>query len=681
MIKRTVTIIASVAPAMLLALAAASSWLVMDPGLIGRLDPVGFFHHLSRGELLWHGLPGFDAYEMPLPVIYLMPFWHIRADLLWLSQFFIALLTYAELAALGDKLRPGGSGRLAGCLFLCAVIAVQCWSAITGALDLWRYVETAWFTLSCLSVLAALLIYIESQGPRKACLLGCAIGASFLVRSTLFMFPVVLAACGPLAAKNGDERKSMLLAGAIVCLVSYAFLLPWIWMNYGLGAGFVPFELGRAACNIISGAQGFVETLNADGYTAAGVLAPGTGVSAAAYYLHHISTHKLDFAAAFALRAFKFVMFHPFYLALFAAAAVRIKLWRSSPGYCCFIAYFAGIHFFFPVEVRYFIPLYAVFLPVVTGMLPAGAPDVSKGRARDGRHVLVLIAIMIFAGLAQWTVFSYPRRAAYGKAGSKSLGNGGDLWMKYLYATASMASAPEKAALSFRQLYEVLPAHELLARLLTAQALSGRPDGELMKKLPDTEVRTAAVKTLILLYTGKDDDAFRVRENFLSRKDGLCSASASRAEKARCAAYAERFRAVSGQRLDAETAEATAFFPARARMRMLKRLSLFNEDSMRSLAIIFQEEGSYAEAREMLDGLIRKRPDDPKLLSDRAVQHIFLGDCGRAASDLRKALSLAPDDRNARMNYDYLMSGAPACGPKTGVPGGRPNPSSRPDNP
>ncbi len=69
------------------------------------------------------------------------------------------------------------------------------------------------------------------------------------------------------------------------------------------------------------------------------------------------------------------------------------------------------------------------------------------------------------------------------------------------------------------------------------------------------------------------------------------------------------------------------------------------------LALCQRALGHADAARELLDGLLAERPDDARALAERGRLALDEGDAARAESCLRRAVELAPDDREALYSF------------------------------
>ncbi|MDE1976457.1 MAG: hypothetical protein KGI84_04260, partial [Elusimicrobia bacterium] len=102
---------------------------------------------------------------------------------------------------------------------------------------------------SLLVLLVAIFLAYRSlnMSVLRTFLFALVLGVTLLFRSSLFLFPVVLAAYEWVVHrhKNTDFWKH----AVILCSVPYFFLLPWVRMNWVVHHQFIPFEYGQADSN------------------------------------------------------------------------------------------------------------------------------------------------------------------------------------------------------------------------------------------------------------------------------------------------------------------------------------------------------------------------------------------------------------------------------------------------
>ena len=370
-----------------LLLSAGLAALVFLPG--GPGWPRAYLERPEPASFLLAGLFHNDAgWGMPLFGAALAAARNLGAEA-WLPlavRFGVYLLTFCA----GALFR----GRGAGLLALLAAGAAELGAGYSYD------AEQSFYTFFLLLALCLLLRRGRGDSPRAAGLAGLAVGAGLLVRTPLFLFaPLYELARRPFSARG---RASWARAGLFVA-ASYALLLPWGAFNRYVSGKFALLDGGRAACNLVTGARGAVYTMNGD----VAALTAGAA-SPLRFYLGEAAARPAAFALTFMKRLKAVFLFHPWLLALFAAALVFSRGRDRLPP-VLLPSYFILIHALLPVEARYFYPLLFLLPPLF------GAPFF-RGREED-RPAENFTAAAAFAGLAAAAAvlllaLAYPMRAA-----------------------------------------------------------------------------------------------------------------------------------------------------------------------------------------------------------------------------------------------------------------------------
>ena len=225
------------------------------------------------------------------------------------------------------------------------------------------YMETA---SSFLILLAAVVMLWRARRPsvRRSFVLGLALGAALLFRSSLVFFPPVLA----FYEWSFRYRRSLRLYWRhliCLCVVPALFLIPWLHMNWVAHRRFVPLEYGEANCNIVTGAMGLVQTIERDAIGSEWEPLMENrrfdgpwNAGAFSWALRQISLHPFRYAAAYLSRLVCVFSYNPILL-LMALGGLWIHRRRDEfrqLGLLMF--YFIGIHCFMSVTATYFLPLW-----------------------------------------------------------------------------------------------------------------------------------------------------------------------------------------------------------------------------------------------------------------------------------------------------------------------------------
>jgi hypothetical protein len=110
-----------------------------------------------------------------------------------------------------------------------------------------------------LAVACALVYWFMRPSQRSSWGLGLLIGFSLNCRSSLFLFPFLLAVACPLLQARFRLQGRLRLG--VVILAAAATLVPWTVRNAKHFKEFVPFERYAAACNIFTASEGMSGTL------------------------------------------------------------------------------------------------------------------------------------------------------------------------------------------------------------------------------------------------------------------------------------------------------------------------------------------------------------------------------------------------------------------------------------
>lgn len=169
------------------------------------------------------------------------------------------------------------------------------------------------------------------------------------------------------------------------------------WAAVGLFSRgeFSLLEAGRAGCNLVTGAMGFVSTVEGDWRALAGL---GEEASPLAWAAARVASDPAAFLRAVLLRADYLLLKAPmlpglaFFAALSAAAAFRLRRNPAAAPLTLITALFALAHLAMPVEGRYFVP--AWFLACV--LCGTAAADLFPPRGEEeperGRTALAAFA-------------------------------------------------------------------------------------------------------------------------------------------------------------------------------------------------------------------------------------------------------------------------------------------------
>ncbi|MFI5361194.1 MAG: hypothetical protein ACHQ49_04425 [Elusimicrobiota bacterium] len=326
---------------------AGALFLPQRPGRLGRgLDGE---QYASPGETLLHRLPpspGDPSARMPLAsVLAAIVFHHrpMRPDL-WVL---LCLLAIGCLVAAAGGLLGGAS---------VAAAAVLTW-AVIGSPVLGDYMELL-YTVFVLGAAAALVLRARAPSLPRSFAAAAALGATFLCRSPLALFPPLLLVFERIFDGPSRRcRKDALVMG----FVPYSALLPWIWMNWILDRKFLPFEKIAANDNLVAAALGAVGTFEGDSRALlpAAVRFEDSG-AVWRWAVGEIARHPGRYCAGLGERILFFVVLHPAALALALFAAWRGRRDPAIRAVALLAAYLTAVYLPFAVQRNYFFPVWSL---------------------------------------------------------------------------------------------------------------------------------------------------------------------------------------------------------------------------------------------------------------------------------------------------------------------------------
>jgi len=266
--------------------------------------------------------------------------------------------------------------------------------------------EQIFFTLLLVVYLNLEAARAARPGPGGSFLSGLALGATLLVRSSLFLFPPVAAALELLFAVR--PRKTVLKEAAFFLLGAYILLVPWVRLNYFVSGRFIPLENERGTANLITGVKGAIFTMEGDSRALAGLSRED---SVFKWAVSEVLREPGAYFSAVAKRIWFVLKMFPFTFLLAALALFYLRR-KADPFLIALAAYFLIIHCLLSIEERYFYPL-----SYLLGFLIAGAAGavLSRGREEPGDGARAAYAVFaplfIFILAVESLVLAYPYRA------------------------------------------------------------------------------------------------------------------------------------------------------------------------------------------------------------------------------------------------------------------------------
>ncbi len=493
------------------ALGVAALWAAPPPPKdAAPLEPSAF-NEILVGEALWHGLWSDElARHMPLsglPEAALLS--HLPPRLGAFGQGLLHVAPYALTFQLGAHL----SGSLPG-----GALALAAYAASRPEREplLYRRQETRLHTALVLLLANALVLLARSPNLRQVWVAVLILGTSLLCRSTLLLFPIVLAAMRPL---RGVSRRAWLA----LLVVPYLLLAPRAIMLWKETGRFIPFE-GERPHNILAmGAAGAVVAVDGDYRSLAGI---PEGAETLPWALAESARHPARTAKAVMNRLAFALGQHPLLAAAGAAGAWACRARPGGAWLAALTAYFFLVHSPLAVLPRYFIPIWPVLAALGAGGLVrlAGRQSTSQ-RPVNGALYWIFLPPGLGLGLAAVL-------ACLAAAAGTGLTRRPDSWSRYLQGQAAMRRGEPAAALeSFSKAAALSPHPEFAFAAAWARAATGKhPPAEMASLCADPRRRGLAqeclLKALRHLDLGEAAAAQACIERAARRSHSLFSGSA-----------------------------------------------------------------------------------------------------------------------------------------------------------
>ena len=186
-------------------------------------------------------------------------------------------------------------------------------------------------------------------------------------------------------------------------------LLPWVYMNWRVYGIFALFEHNRAVQNIMSGASGFIYTLDG-AYLALG-LPPDVQVFS--WAVKTILGHPVVYMSAVLERMFTEFTWYPWLFTAFLTAFLRFRSNEKMQMLGLFAAYFVIIHSLLSIDPRYFYPVWPTLILGACALL--GLKNVGfRAGAWTGKVFfgVLLVPLLIAYMLASMRLLEYAHSAA-----------------------------------------------------------------------------------------------------------------------------------------------------------------------------------------------------------------------------------------------------------------------------
>lgn len=599
---------------------------------------------VDGGESLIHGISAsVFPREMPLaPVVSAFLQNHAapeeRAHYL-AAGFVLCLLCFSSLASILQNPFQG---------WLTFALLTAFWSFGAGGAVV-PDLEQLLYSAALAACAAALAAAFRSPSRLTWALAGSALAMSLLVRSTMFLFPALLAAAGlfPVLRRFPAPKPAHF---AVLFAAPLLVIGGWSYMNKAVFSRSVFLESARAHSNMITGALGVVSTIEGDAYKLAGIT-PEDNVPA--WAAGEIARHPFRYAASVLRRLGTVLSRH---LLLLAAALAGFWLFRADRGFRALgvlALYFLLIHCSMSVEERYFVPFWALLIPAAAAPL---GPLTEKLRAFSGKnrsaalHAAPFLPLTVLSLFVLGLVFLYPARAQGRPFGTETITallaeNPLHPWLYdklgRLYLKEGRSS---DAAEAFRRAYGLSGNAEYLSgRALALMSAGSYEEMNSLFSAHDAGYKGMLVRMLYELKTGKSRAAaetFRLAgERHLKE---TCFLRSMRGPY-ESGIYSKLLGSDTRLR-DIHLTALLRLLPFEERLALLEGLSSIGLDEPSfEIMIELQNLGRYAEAKKIAGRLLAGSPDDPDYLNAAGMLECLSGDLQAGEDILRRAIRASPD--------------------------------------
>ncbi|HNW44170.1 MAG TPA: hypothetical protein PKI19_06675 [Elusimicrobiales bacterium] len=388
------------------------------------------YFQVAQGDFLVYGVPGKSmvmpgdgqtnkALVMPsVPLAYSLAAGKHGS---WVSPVFMASLLLLVFA-LAAELHSWPAG-LAACAAVLAAFTRDPGNQLLNLAGVSADPEQVIFSGALLCVAWLLALSKGRSSLFAAILTGAAIGASLYIRTALAFFPLVLGLFRA-ARQPGPRLRAFFSAPVLALLLTpLAILAMRVPYTYYFERDLVLLEGARSDSNMIAGALGLTGTMEGDAFKLAGITSGRDSV--ARWAAAEIVRHPVRYAGA-VLKRLKFALsLSPLIVFLAALAFFRFRKDPAFAELLLLCAYFTGIHCLMAVEERYFMPLYALLIPVAACSLDYAVPGLKRtGGAFISKAAALVSAVpqaaLFIAALALTVMFPYRARTEFSFASERN---------------------------------------------------------------------------------------------------------------------------------------------------------------------------------------------------------------------------------------------------------------------
>ncbi len=642
---------------------------------------------ISRGEILVYGLSpniGFQRVNLSrnMPMASIVDAFVYDHTPAWVPTFLIVALSglfFGFIFILANQIESFLGGVFALVFYFHLILTID-WAPFVSLNEMGLFILVA--------ALLAVFLSKNAWSVEYSYIVGGVIGCSLLIRSELFLFPLILALYLNRLARPRIPLKEVLP----ILLIPYSMLIPWIYMNHAVYGHWILFENGRADNNVVAGALGMVQTMEGNFRKLAGYT---RGTSPLLWAMGETLRHPLRFGWAYLERLWFVFSLSPIITALALWSAWKLRFQESIRRLVVFCGYYIGIHCLMPVEPRYFLPIepiLCVFASVQISLWVKSRWKVMEHLNFDIPQSWSLIsvgsAVLFFSTFALGTellVAAYPLREAHPQPLGVIVGsNPQNPWLWWRFGRKELFSGnPQKASHDFRRTLKLRMSATIALDEAWTEAVLGQNPRLLLYSIisrnPQIKVRSDLIEMIFYLERNrmKKATSYWLKALNLWRKtDVMERGSDPQSRMVSC-----QIRDLDN-RIVYDIRNLLLAWPMAKRETLLTRLEMvlknpavFKRQETRDLFLqglvdishdllplrkplekikytssaqrLYQEQRyhHYAKALKISDGLVRRYPNIPDALNDRAVIEDLLGQKKKAVQDLKAAIS---------RNQDYL---------------------------
>ncbi len=604
------------------------------------LEDIYFF--TENGEMLIYGLKDKAlSYNMPLTSLIIAFFrYHLNVPIsLSLNLFSQLMVFFSCLLAWNTGLILGGKRAGFFSLLFAAFLTLN-----SKNIEF----EQILYTFSVMLALYAIILKNKYYNFKTALLSGLAIGFTCLIRSPLFLLPLLIVFIDYF--KHSRNLRKYIFNSMVFLLAAYILLLPWVRVNHFLFNKFIPFEAERSTCNIITSVRGATFTMEGDSRKLAGI---NNDESIYKWAARELLKNPMSFLNAVPRRLLQVFYIYPFLILMALFALIKRK--DEEITLISIVAgYFIFIHCLLSIEERYFYPLkYILSIPAalfITSFFKHSKDD-KFNHFKITKIIFIFASILIFA--TEVLLIAYPFRA---RILSNSLNNDeyGGRWLLKKKGESLLNNNKTEKGIEFMSLaYKKAPKQELelsyILKTLKAKKhskLENPPDSlifyqemRLIKMLKELHMDELEAAKKDFVFMTMEENRFKVYlRNPISKVDFKIFKEIKKTNQ------------ISWQK---NINKVLYWWPVGERLKIILNFNkIISQDinAKKGVFLLLCQMNEYEKALAMITESIKDMPNISDFYNDRGVLLKSLNKHRRAEKDFENALKLTPS------NYEVLFN-------------------------